>query len=42
MSDDLDKLVECAVCGDTDPRRDMIVNDRIVHPDCSAPSDRIV
>lgn len=41
MSDDLDDLVECAVCGEQSPQREMIMNDRTVHPDCSEPSDRI-
>lgn len=38
---DLDEDVQCAVCGESDPLRDMIVTDRIVHPECSEPSDRI-
>lgn len=42
MSDDLDELVECAVCGSSDPRRDMIINDRVVHPACAESSDWII
>lgn len=39
---DLDEEVECAVCGETSPAREMFITDRIVHPDCSEPADRII
>lgn len=45
---DLDKTIECEECGEEDPAREMIIrreNDeivRVVHPDCSEPSDRII